>query len=130
MRIVGVGIDVVDPGRVERLIGSPRFWRHWLGEAEQRACRAAPSVVLAVAEHLAAKEAAWKAIGVTAWRGGVPWAQLQLPPAGRQQFSVIALSGSVAEQADRAGIERIRVTWDAADELVIAAALAEGRRLS
>ncbi len=73
--IVGLGIDLVELDRVERMLGrwQDRLLAKIMTPAEaQRLPKALPSRVLAVASAIALKEAASKAIG-TGWSRGVIW---------------------------------------------------------
>ena len=73
--IVGVGIDLIELGRVARALDrwGDRLVAKLMGEAEaSRLPDAAPDRARAVALAIAAKEAASKALG-TGWSRGVCW---------------------------------------------------------
>lgn len=63
--IVGVGIDIVDVGRIERLLGQygEQFARRILADAERPAYAASLRPVWFLANRFAAKEALSKALG-------------------------------------------------------------------
>ena len=78
MAIRGIGIDVVDSTRIARLLrGSGRFASRWFTPLEIDECEVSRRPALDYARRLALKEAAWKALGVLDWSGGVPWRHLQ-----------------------------------------------------
>lgn len=63
--IVGIGLDLVDVGRIARAMQNPRFVRRVLTDAERVICRSPE----AVAGRWAAKEAIAKALGKPmSWR--------------------------------------------------------------
>ena len=63
--IVGIGIDIVDVSRIERLLGEygDQFARRILAEAERTAFAASARPVWFLANRFAAKEALSKALG-------------------------------------------------------------------
>ena len=69
--IVGVGIDIVEHGRIERIHAryGDKFARRILDEMEMDDYRKAPSQVSLLAKRFAAKEAASKALGTGFARG-------------------------------------------------------------
>ena len=94
-RICGVGVDVVDILRIQRLVhGSARFTNRWFTSDEIDQCSAARDSIWAYGRRLAAKEAAWKAIGLGVWLGGVPWRQLSTVE--RDRGFTVEGTGSVA----------------------------------
>ena len=78
MAIRGIGIDVVDSKRIARLLqGSGRSALRWFTPLEIAECHVSRQPAVDFARRLALKEAAWKALGVRDWTGGVPWRHLQ-----------------------------------------------------
>lgn len=79
MRIIGHGIDIVELGRVERLLASPH--NDWLFAAfsaeEQLAADAPPARVRYFAGRYAAKEAVAKALG-TGITGEIAWSDIEI----------------------------------------------------
>ena len=80
MHVVGVGIDLVDIDRVERMLTrhGDRMLRKLLTEAERAhvagvQCKASP-----VASRIAAKEAAYKALQSLPEANGVSWQDLEV----------------------------------------------------
>jgi holo-[acyl-carrier protein] synthase len=96
--IVGVGVDVVDVGRLARaLTRTPRLGQRLFTDAE----RALPRVEQ-LAARFAAKEAVAKALGAP---GGLRWrdAEVVNEPSGRPR---LVLTGGVAAEAEAQGISR------------------------
>lgn len=95
-RICGLGVDVVDILRIERLVhGSHHFARRWFTSDELDQCSAARDDIWAYGRRLAAKEAAWKAMALGHWDGGVPWRQIATVET-RHGFTIES-TGRVAE---------------------------------
>lgn len=60
----GIGLDVVDIGRIARVLArSPAFAERYFTAAERRACASSPVPARAYAERFAVKEALLKALG-------------------------------------------------------------------
>lgn len=93
MRLHGVGIDLVEISRVDRLLERESFTRRWFSEAEVARCERSPEPGPEFAALLAAKEAAWKAMQLP-WAAGVPWAHLEVLDSGH-----VGLRGPVATAA-------------------------------
>lgn len=97
--IVGIGIDVVDVGRLARALErTPRLAARLFTDIERQATR--PE---SLAARFAAKEAVAKALGAP---GGLRWrdAEVVTDASGRPR---LAVHGGVAEQAQSQGI----TTW-------------------
>ena len=97
--IVGIGIDVVDVGRLARALErTPRLAARLFTDGERRSPR--PE---SLAARFAAKEAVAKALGVP---GGLRWrdAEVVSDDSGRPR---LAVHGGVAEEARSQGI----TTW-------------------
>lgn len=120
-----MGIDVADPSRVSWLRQSrgELFTRKWFTTAELAECEREPDPDLSCAARLAAKEAVWKAIGIS-WRGAVPWLSIAiLGPLGAVSAE---LSGAVAAEATATGIGSLKVSMSETEGLVMAIAIAFG----
>lgn len=110
MEIIGVGIDLVEITRVERM------WRRWgerflsrvftEGERSYALRQVVPAERLAV--RFAAKEAAFKALG-RGFGGGLAWREVEVlnEPSGRP---VLRLSGRAQELARRLAVEEAHLT--------------------
>lgn len=124
--ILGVGIDLVELGRMERI-----YDRH-PARFVQRICREReikPRRGKALIQHIgglfAAKEAVLKALG-TGWDRGLGFRQVEVVtgPGGGPE---IALHGRAAEHARFIGVERVHVSITHEREYAAAMAVAEGR---
>jgi len=69
MQLIGVGLDIIEVGRIRRLGRNPRFLPKVFTPEEIRYCCARKNRWQHLAVRFAAKEAVWKALG----RGGVRW---------------------------------------------------------
>ncbi|MCC2593647.1 4'-phosphopantetheinyl transferase superfamily protein [Tessaracoccus sp. OS52] len=125
MRLRGVGVDIVEVRRIEQLLGAGgSFARRWFTADEATRCRAAEQPAQEFAKVLAAKEAAWKSLGIS-WDAGVPWGSLVLIDGGEgTDGCTVELTGEVARVASVDGLSGIRVTTTAIDELALAMAFA------
>ncbi|HET7601059.1 MAG TPA: holo-ACP synthase [Gemmatimonadales bacterium] len=87
MRVIGVGIDLVDLERVDRLIRrkGDRALRRLLTPGELAYVRSRPDPVPHVAARLAAKEAVYKSLQSLEGSRGVGWREIEVShePAGR-----------------------------------------------
>ena len=108
--IVGLGMDVVDVARIQRILDGPpalaeRFLARCFTGAERAYCDAGRDRATRYAARFAAKEAASKALGAPA---GISWHDVEVargdgPPA-------LVLRGVAAEAAARVGAARRHVT--------------------
>ena len=96
--VVGVGVDVADAERFERLVarGGERLWAHWFTRAEAAECRASRRPGTAAACRFAVKEATYKAVGVP-FAGPVQWPLVEV--LGRDPDWRVALHGELAAAA-------------------------------
>jgi holo-[acyl-carrier protein] synthase len=113
MAIFGIGADLVDSPRVERLISRNEdiFRSRILGASERSEIpsdSAKPSRVLAYARSIAAKEAFLKALG-TGFTQGMRWPDIEIVE-GRSHAPRIALSGVVAQAFDDTQANRIHLS--------------------
>ena len=108
--IVGLGMDVVEIARIQRILEGPparaeRFLARCFTEAERAYCEGARDRAARYASRFAAKEAASKALGAPA---GIGWHDVEVvrgegPPA-------LVLRGVAAEAAARVGAGRRHLT--------------------
>ena len=107
---VGIGVDVLDVARVRRELA-----RNGAGlglsvftPAEVASCERAGDPAARYAECFAAKEAAWKAVGVSPPDTGA-WAEAEVAaePGGR---STLVLHGRLSEAARRRGAGTLALT--------------------
>ncbi|WP_461106702.1 holo-ACP synthase, partial [Tessaracoccus terricola] len=99
MPIHGVGVDIVDVARVARLLARGGSFTHrWFSDEESARCGTAADPARAYSMTLAAKEAAWKSLGL-GWEAGVPWRSVLVAADG-----TVRLDGAVAGAARAAGV--------------------------
>ncbi len=120
MNIRGVGIDVVDLARIERLASGSSFAGHWFTEGERTECAGAS---VEYAWRFAAKEAVWKALSLADWDGRVPWPWIEI--LGTRDAASVRLEADVAAAAAEAGVGPIRVSCSVGSRAGIAIAIAE-----
>ena len=124
MRIYGIGIDVVEVGRIasaiERL-GEP-FLAKLFTSAEREYCESQKRPELHYAARFAAKEAVSKALG-TGIGGQAGWLDLEIirDPAGAPKLS---LQGAAADFTKAQGISEIQISLTHAREYAAANAIA------
>jgi holo-[acyl-carrier protein] synthase len=107
--IVGLGLDLVEIGRVARLLDGPpalaeRFLARCFTAAERGYCEARRDRAGRYAARFAAKEAAVKALGAPP---GVRWLDLEV--ARGDGAPGLRLSGEAAAAAARLGVTRVHL---------------------
>lgn len=117
----GVGVDIVEVARVERLLVGGRFAERWFSPEEATWCRLAEAPATRFARLVAAKEAAWKALAL-GWSGGVPWAMLE-GDCG-DGVGLVVLRGQVAAAASSLGVGAIEAASGCDGRLAYAVAFA------
>jgi len=109
--ILGLGIDVVEVGRIARLLDGPadraeRFLARVFTPAERAFCEARRDRATRYAARFAAKEAAVKALGAPR---GVSWQHLEVTRA-EGRAPALALSGRAEAAGRRLGVARAHLT--------------------
>ncbi|MCA1963237.1 MAG: holo-ACP synthase [Prosthecobacter sp.] len=104
MTPIGLGIDLVEVGRIRSLLErhGQRFKERTFTEGEMAYCDHCADPAMHYAARFAAKEAAAKALGTGLWSQGVDWRQLEVvrEPSGKPH---LVLHGEAAEHAKRMG---------------------------
>lgn len=125
--IVGIGIDVLEVARMERLLAAhgERFERRVFTDLERAQCRGRGDRAQALAARFAAKEACLKALG-TGWSGGVTLRQVEVvrTEGGSPR---LRLSGEAARRTERAGVTAVWVSLTHQPGLAAAVVVLEGR---
>jgi len=123
MNVIGLGVDVVDVARVERILErSPGWPRRYFSEAEIEHCEASGQRGRCYAARWAAREACAKALG------GVPggrWREIRIVRADDGQVT-IELEGAARERAEAVGADRVLVSFSHERGVAVAACLAVG----
>lgn len=125
--IIGVGIDLVEITRIERVLDKhhQRFLQRVYTERELAACPPGKHFARRLAARFAAKEALLKALG-TGLAGGIRWRQVEVvrPEVGRPQ---LVLSGAAAAVAERLGVQDLHLTISHDGPVAAAVVVASGR---
>lgn len=123
MPLRGVGIDLVDVGRVARLLQArgETFTSRWFTADEAAQCNAADRPEVSFAARLAAKEAVWKSLGLGGNRS-VPWRSITIDSSGGTE--TVKLHADVADAAGAAGVQQLAVSTTTLDNLAMAVAMA------
>lgn len=111
MNIVGIGMDLVDCPRIERLLETHGdvFAQRWFTEAERAYCELAPKQrVQRYAARFAAKEAVVKSLG-TGVTQDITLAEIEVTRDGSGRPG-IALHGRTLERANQIGVLAFQVS--------------------
>ena len=123
--IVGTGIDIAEPDRIQR--AAERFGRRFLERVftpkEISYCESKANKWERFAARFAAKEAAFKALG-TGWRRGVKWVEVEVSnePSGRPTLN---LTGTAKSFADRLPVSHISISLTHTKQFVLAQVIFE-----
>ena len=124
--IVGIGVDLVDIARVERLLEDKgdRALRRLFSDDEiaYASRRAAPAMHLAA--RLAAKEATYKALSGNALARGIGWREIEVVN-GEDGQPTLVLHGSARARADELAIVRLLLTMTHSTSTACAVVIAE-----
>lgn len=126
MKVIGIGIDVVEVERVKASLEefSERFLNRVFTEAEQIYCQSQKRPELHLAARFAAKEAIAKAFG-TGIGKEIGWLDMEIfrRPSGEPEAK---LSGGGAEYADLRGVQQVMVSLTHAKQYAAANAVILG----
>jgi holo-[acyl-carrier protein] synthase len=127
--IAGTGTDIVSVDRVSKLLdsGGERFAGRWFTPGEIAYCRGQARPAEHFAARIAAKEAVLKALR-SPWDGPMRWLSIEIAKDG-QGAPIVRLSGTLREEAERAGISAIHVSLSHCGEYATATAIAEAAPL-
>jgi holo-[acyl-carrier protein] synthase len=122
VRILGLGVDLADIARVERLLDRyPRFAERCFTEHEREYAFKYASPAPRLAARFAGKEAVMKSMG-TGWRR-IGWKEIEITGGGRP---TVRMYGSAASRAAMLGISEILVTITHTDTSALVMAVAVG----
>jgi holo-[acyl-carrier protein] synthase len=123
MRVVGVGVDVVEIDRVERLLQTrPSFRDRVFTPAEAAYCEGKATPAECYAARWAAREAARKALGGVR---GLRWHDISVGRA-RTGAPHLALTGAAKARADDLGVEEVLVSFSHERSVAVAFCVAVG----
>ncbi len=126
MSIAGVGVDIVDAGRLERALSrTPALAGRIFTAAERRACTAKSRAVRSarLAARFAAKEAFYKALGK--YQKGLGWKDLEVQ-GGAGSAPRARLSKKALAALKKAGGRRVHLTLSHDGGIAIAVVILEG----
>ncbi len=107
--ISGIGTDIIEIGRLERIVGrkGDRFLRRVFTEAELVYCMGRANPYPCLAARFAAKEAVLKSLGTGLAR--CRWKDIEVVRSGSAS-PAIALSGNAGIIAEKAGIVKVLIS--------------------
>ncbi len=124
MNIAGIGTDIIECERIDRMIQrhGDHFMQRVYTEQEIRYCANRKTADQHFAGRWAAKEAVLKALG-TGWISGIAWTDVEVAHAegGRP---IILLHGGAAKVAQKRGIQEIQISITHCKSHAVAFALA------
>jgi holo-[acyl-carrier protein] synthase len=122
MRIVGVGVDLAEIGRVERVLAKyPRFADRCFTEHERAYASRFANPARRYAARFAAKEAVMKSMG-TGWRR-VRWKDVEITGGGKP---TVNLYGTARHRAEMLGVVDVEVSITHTDVTAMVFAIALG----
>ena len=123
--IVGIGIDISEPLRLEEAVGryGRRFLERVFTPREIAYCESKRNKWERYAARFAAKEAAFKALG-TGWRRGVRWQEAEVvnEPSGKP---TLELAGKALEFARRLEVSSISLSLTHSGQFALAQVIFE-----
>jgi holo-[acyl-carrier protein] synthase len=123
--IVGLGIDIAEPARVRAAVEryGQRFLKRIFTENEIAYCERKRNKYERYAARFAAKEAAFKALGI-GWRRGVRWVEVEVAnlPSGQP---TLRLSGRAQEFAERLGVRHVSLSLTHTEQFTLAQVIFE-----
>lgn len=122
--MIGVGVDVSDVARFERLLGrgARGVWDHWYTADELDICALQSRPAEAAATRFAVKEATFKAIGAR-FTSAIRWREIEV--LGDKPTWCIRLHGEIADAAAAAGVGSIHASTCRTGNRVVAMVVAE-----
>jgi holo-[acyl-carrier protein] synthase len=122
MRIIGLGVDLAEIGRVKHLIERyERFPERCFTEHEREYAFRFAKPERRLAARFAGKEAVMKAMG-TGWRR-IRWKDVEITGGGKP---TVVLRGTAKQRAEKLGVTEIHVTITHTDDTAMVMAVAVG----
>lgn len=122
MRIIGLGIDLADISRVQRVFEKyPRFIDRCFTEHEKEYALRFANPSRRLAARFAGKEAVMKSMG-TGWRR-IRWTDIEITGGGKP---TVRMTGSAAERAQMLGVTEVLVTITHTDDTAMVMAVSVG----
>ena len=122
MRIIGLGVDLADVDRVERVLGRyPRFAERCFTDHEREYAFRFANPARRFAARFAGKEAVMKSMG-TGWRR-IRWTDIEITGGGKP---TVRMSGNALRRAEMLGVTEVMVTITHTDTSALVMAIAVG----
>lgn len=122
MRIIGLGVDLADIERVERVLGRyPRFAQRCFTPHEQEYALRFAKPARRLAARFAGKEAVMKSLGV-GWRR-IGWREIEITGGGKP---TVRMTGRAAARAAQLGVSEVLVTITHTESSALVMAVAVG----
>lgn len=122
MRIIGLGVDLADISRVERVFQKyPRFIDRCFTEHEKEYALRFANPSRRLAARFAGKEAVMKSMG-TGWRR-IRWTDIEITGGGKP---TVRMTGNAAVRARMLGITEVLVTITHTDDTAMVMAVSVG----
>lgn len=122
MRIVGLGVDLAEVHRVERILARyPRFAARCFTEHEQEYAMRYANPARRLAARFAGKEAVMKSLGV-GWRR-VGWREIEITGGGKP---TVRMTGRAEARARQLGVSEVLITITHTEGTALVMAIAVG----
>ena len=122
MRIIGLGVDLAEISRVERLLEKyPQFIERCFTEHEREYALRFANPSRRLAARFAGKEAVMKSMG-TGWRR-IRWTDIEITGGGKP---TVRMTGRAAERAAMLGVTEVHVTITHTDETAMVMVVSVG----
>ena len=122
MRIIGLGVDLADVDRVERVLGKyPRFAERCFTDHERDYAFRFANPSRRLAARFAGKEAVMKSMG-RGWRQ-IGWQSIEITGGGQPK---VRMSGRAQRRAEVLGVTEVMVTITHTDTSALVMAIAVG----
>ena len=122
MRILGLGVDLVDIARVEGVLDRyPRFAERCFTQHERDYAFRFAKPARRLAARFAGKEAVMKSLG-TGWRR-IRWQEIEITGGGKP---TVRMSGNAMRRAEMLGVAEVLVTITHTDTSALVMAIAVG----
>ncbi len=122
MQILGLGVDLADIDRVERVLDKyPRFAERCFTEHEREYAFRFAKPSRRLAARFAGKEAVMKSLG-TGWRR-ISWQEIEITGGGKP---TVRMFGRAAQRASLLGVSEVMVTITHTDTSALVMAVAVG----
>ncbi len=122
MKIIGLGVDLADIERVERVLEKyPRFLERCFTEHEQEYALRFAKPGRRLAARFAGKEAVMKSMG-TGWRR-IRWRDIEITGGGKPTVRMV---GNAQRRAEMLGVTEVHITITHTDTSALVMAVAVG----